>query len=253
MKETRANNLLTENQIPKHIAIVMDGNGRFAKAQGKTRTEGHRIGKDNLKTIVGECIKQKIPYLSVFAFSSENWSRPEEEVSSLMELFVSSLNNESRELAENGVQLKIIGDISKFSFSLRKMISVAEALTKNNKKLILNVAINYGGRWDIINAAKKFAQQQLQKKSENKKTVFLEDDFVKELAFANCPEVDLLIRTGGEKRISNFMLWQIAYAEIYFSDVLWPNFNALELTLALNWYSSRERRFGKISEQLIKK
>jgi len=229
---------MTDHKLPNHVAIVMDGNGRWATNKGKTRSKGHRQGKETLKTIVAECLQLKIPYLSVFAFSSENWGRPNSEVKSLLNLFLTALNNESRELAQNGVRLTFFGDLSKFSQTLKKLIDSAEKITCDNHQLRLNVAINYGGRWDIVNAAKKLS---------NKMKMITEKTFSQELCFANSPEVDLFIRTGNEQRVSNFMLWQIAYAEMYFCNVLWPDFNAQEFHKALKWFTNRERRFGKIN------
>jgi undecaprenyl diphosphate synthase len=228
-------------KAPNHLAVVMDGNGRWAKERHLHRADGHRAGKEALKKIVAHCMQRNIPHLSVFAFSSENWRRPTTEVSAILHLFEAALSQESKELAERGVRLKMVGDLSKFSLSLRQMIHLAESKTANNHRLILTVAVNYGGRWDIVQAGEKVAKAGLE---------FTEENYAKHLAFAHLPDPDLIIRTGGEKRLSNFMLWQAAYAEIYFSEVLWPLFTPEALDMALQWFAGRERRFGMTSEQI---
>lgn len=232
---------MTIKNLPQHIAIVMDGNGRWAKERNIPRAEGHRAGKDALRHLVAHCANLGVPYLSVFAFSSENWRRPTEEVSALLRLFESALGQESRELAKSGVRLNMVGDLSRFPLALRKMIELAESHTRANSRLQLTVAVNYGGRWDIVQAAQKMAKAG---------TEFSEEAFAKHLAFAGLPDPDLLIRTGGEQRLSNFMLWQSAYSEIYFSNLLWPQFTPSHMDEALVWFAGRERRFGMTSDQL---
>lgn len=235
-------------QIPQHIAIIMDGNGRWAKNQNKPRFMGHKAGVNSVEAIVKRCVELNVKVLSIFAFSSENWRRPSKEVSLLMELFAIALKQQVKRLHKNNIRLRIIGDLSKFSTSLQKQIQQAERLTESNTGLIINVAANYGGRWDIANAVKQIAQ----KVKENELDVDSIDETLIDqfLMTASLPEPDLFIRTGGEQRVSNFLLWQLAYSEMYFTDTLWPDFNAEELDKAISSFSNRERRFGKTSEQL---
>lgn len=228
--------------IPEHIAIVMDGNGRWAKNRGKPRVFGHERGVESARTMVECAAKWGVQSLTLFAFSSENWQRPEEEVSFLMKLFIKALDVEAKKLHKNNVRLKVIGDVSKFDSKLQKTIRKSEQLTAENKGLKLNIAANYGGRWDIIQAATRlFSENEF-----DPSKAIDEAQFSQYTLLANEPEVDLFIRTGGEKRISNFLLWQIAYAELYFSDTLWPDFGEQQLKQAIEDYSSRDRRFGKI-------
>lgn len=229
---------------PKHVAIIMDGNGRWAQARGKKRTSGHKMGVERAREVVEAAGKLGIESLTLFAFSSENWNRPKEEVSYLMELFIVALNREVKTLNKHGVKLKFLGDIQAFNNKLQQSINKAEKLTENNDKVRLNIAANYGGRWDIVNAVNKMllAQPEL--------TQIDEDSLAANLSTADLPELDLLIRTGGETRISNFLIWQAAYAELYFSDVLWPDFDSDELAKAVIAFSSRQRRFGKTGEQV---
>ncbi|MEH6456777.1 MAG: isoprenyl transferase [Cocleimonas sp.] len=236
-------------KIPKHIAIVMDGNGRWAKAKNRPRFMGHKKGVDAVRDIVKECSKLKVECLSLFAFSSENWKRPEEEISHLMGLFMMALDREAKSLAKNNVKLKIVGDLSAFSEKLQEKIKHVEELTANSTGLNLIVAANYGGRWDITEATKKMGK--LIESGEKLADSITEDDIIQNLTTENFPDPDLFIRTGGEKRISNFLIWQMAYAELYFTDLLWPDFNAEHLNTAIQDYSSRQRRFGKTSEQII--
>ena len=229
--------------IPRHIAIVMDGNGRWAKAKHRPRLFGHHKGLEAVREIVKECNSLGVDYLTLFAFSSENWRRPEEEVSGLMSLFMSALKKEAKSLARNGVTLQLIGDRSAFSEKLQSKIAQVEDLTIGGKGLQLLIAANYGGRWDILQAAKKMATEYVE-------TDMNEAVFEKLITTNNIPDPDLFIRTGGERRISNFLLWQLAYTELYFTDVLWPDFNKDELKLALNDFSQRQRRFGKTGDQI---
>ncbi len=234
----------SENKIvPRHIAIVMDGNGRWAKAKRRPRLFGHHKGLETVREIVKTCNFLGVECLTLFAFSSENWRRPEEEVKGLMSLFMSALKKEARSLAKNGITLQLIGDRSAFSEKLQGKISQVEELTTGGKGLRLLIAANYGGRWDILQAAKKMASQPV-------KAEMNEVTMNKFIATHNVPDPDLFIRTGGERRISNFLLWQLAYTELYFTDVLWPDFNKDELMLALNDFSQRQRRFGKTGDQI---
>lgn len=234
--------------MPRHIAIIMDGNGRWAKKRFLPRFAGHRAGVSALRRIVECCSVKGIEALTLFAFSSENWRRPEEEVSLLMNLFVTSLERETRKLHKNNVRLRVIGDISAFPQKLRDIIAESEALTQNNQGLNLLVAANYGGRWDIMQAMRALSIQieAGQLTSEQLTEALLESH----LSFADLPEPDLFIRTGGEERVSNFMLWQLAYTELYFTQTLWPDFGEQSLNEALQSYANRERRFGHTSEQI---
>lgn len=234
--------------IPKHISIVMDGNGRWARLKHRPRFLGHKKGVEAVREIVKTCSKLNIECLSLFAFSSENWKRPEEEIKNLMGLFMMALEREAKALAKNNVRLQIIGDLSAFSEKLQTKIKQVEDLTINSTGLRLIVAANYGGRWDITQSTKALAKE-IQSGSLNQDSIS-EDDISKNISTADLPDPDLFIRTGGEKRISNFLLWQMAYTELYFTDVLWPDFDAKELEKAIMDYSSRQRRFGKTSEQV---
>jgi len=236
------------SERPNHIVVVMDGNGRWAKKRLMPRTAGHHAGVKATRQIVEECIKEKIHALTLFAFSSENWKRPEQEVSSLMELFVSTLQSEVKSLHKQNVRVRFIGECSAFSEKLQKKINEARELTKNNSGLQLNIAVNYGGRWDIAEACKSIVNKiQLGKLQIDDINAELIDEYV---CLKQLPDPDLFIRTGGEMRISNFLIWQLAYTELYFTDVLWPDFNSQEFSEALNWYASRQRRFGQTGEQV---
>jgi len=237
-----------KGNLPKHLAIIMDGNGRWAKQKGLPRIAGHRAGVKALQKIVNFSAKQGIEVLTVYAFSSENWKRPRTEVSMLMELFNASLQQRFKELHDNNVRLRFIGDLAPFPEKLRQSMTDTVNLTTNNTGLNLIVAVNYGGRWDITNAFKA-----LNKKisDEGLKIEDVSEDLIGEfMCLANLPEPDLFIRTGGEMRISNFLLWQLAYTELYFDDCLWPDFDTARLGKALQWYVGRERRFGRTSEQI---
>ena len=235
---------MTGNQTAKHVAIIMDGNGRWAQARGKKRTSGHKVGVERAREIVEAAGGRNIESLTLFAFSSENWNRPKEEVSYLMELFIIALNREVKTLNKHGVKLKFLGDTSAFNDKLQASIAKAEALTEDNTKVRLNIAANYGGRWDIVNAANQIILQNPGIKS------ISEELLADNLVTSDLPPLDLLIRTGGETRISNFLIWQAAYAELYFCDTLWPDFDSQELDKALQAYSSRQRRFGLTGEQV---
>ena len=215
----------------------MDGNGRWAELHKKPRSAGHRAGGEAVQKIIKTAAESGIEVLSLFAFSTENWSRPKQEINNLMQLFLKGLQESTKKLHKNQIQIRFIGDLSRFSVKLRKQIQQAVALTKNNTGLKLVIAVNYGGQWDIVQAAQKLAQQ---KQKINAET------FADCLATKNLPDPDLFIRTSGEQRISNFFLWQLAYTELYFTDVLWPDFDEQHFAQALEAYAKRKRRFGKI-------
>lgn len=233
---------------PKHVAIIMDGNGRWATQRNKYRTSGHKAGVESVRKTIRQSSKLGIKWLTLFAFSSENWSRPQKEVSMLMELFTRALKKEVPELHENGVRLNFIGDLSRFSSGLQQRMNNVASLTKNNSKMVLTIAVNYGGRWDVLQASKKIteavANAKLKVNEINEKT------FEKFLSMDQIPHPDLLIRTGGETRISNFLLWQMAYTELYFTSTLWPDFDEECLNQSLNDFYQRERRFGKTPKQI---
>jgi undecaprenyl diphosphate synthase len=231
------------DDTPRHVAIIMDGNGRWAKRRRLPRIAGHRRGVEAVRSAVSACIERGIGFLTLFAFSSETWRRPAEEVALLMELFTSALSNEVEKLHRNGVRLKVVGDTQRFSPKLRKLIDQAERHTAANARLTLTIAANYGGRWDILQAVARLASE---KKAEN----VTEEMLAPYLAMSYAPEPDLFIRTGGEQRISNFLLWQLAYSELYFTDTLWPDFDAAALDAAIVSYRARERRFGRTSDQV---
>lgn len=231
----------------QHLAIIMDGNGRWARSRNLARSAGHKAGLEAAREIIRNCEPHKISHLTLFAFSSENWRRPQGEVKLLLDLFVNTINRELGELAEKGVRLRFIGDTSAFERRLRKGIETAQARTRENRKLSLNIAVNYGGRWDITQAAKRIATEARNGEIEPEQIDTAR--FSEYLCLADQPEPDLLIRTGGESRISNFLIWQLAYSELYFCDCLWPEFGADELQCAVDWFSSRQRRFGRTPEQ----
>ena len=223
----------------------MDGNGRWAKQRFLPRIAGHRRGVENVRSTVRGCIEKSIEYLTLFAFSSENWRRPADEVSFLMQLFIAALEQEVAKLHENGVRFKVIGDLSRFEKPLRRLVADAESLTRDNTRLTLTIAANYGGRWDIIQAVARMLKDQPQLAAG-----FAETDLQPYLSLAFAPEPDFFVRTGGEQRISNFLLWQLAYTEMYFTDTLWPDFDTAAFDLSLASYQRRERRFGRTSEQV---
>ncbi len=229
---------------PKHIAIIMDGNGRWAKKRLMPRISGHRRGLESVKTVITQCQKLNIPFLTLFAFSTENWLRPTQEVDFLMSLFQDSIKKESSSLIKNNIRFKLIGDRKPFPKKLIDKIKDLENLTEKNTGLTLSVAINYGGRWDIVNAVNEY-----RKKGHFKKP-FTQKNLIQNLSLNFAPDPDLLIRTGGEKRISNFLIWQFSYTELYFTETLWPDFNEKAFTSALIEFQKRERRYGKTSEQL---
>jgi len=230
--------------VPRHVAVIMDGNGRWAKRRRLPRIAGHKGGVEAVRATVRACMARGIEYLTLFAFSSENWRRPAEEVTLLMQLFHSALVSEMERLDRNGVRLKVVGDTSPFDASIRRLIDEAERLTAGNRRLTLSIAANYGGRWDILQALNRLLRD-LPRSGEIR-----EESLAPYLAMSYAPEPDLFIRTGGEQRISNFLLWQLAYTELYFTETLWPDFDAAALDAAIASYRSRERRFGRTSEQL---
>ncbi len=235
-----------QQDIPQHVAIIMDGNGRWAKKRFLPRVAGHQRGVESVRSIIKACVKRGVKYLTLFAFSSENWRRPQDEVSWLMQLFMKALEREVGKLHENGIRLKIIGDRSRFDAQLNALIDAAEARTSANTVLTLTIAANYGGRWDIVQAMNHLLKAQPQACSAGVD----ESALAPYLSMAYAPEPDLFIRTGGEQRISNFLLWQLAYTELYFTDTPWPDFDSRALDRAIHSYQKRERRFGRTSEQL---
>ena len=239
---------LDMNRIPEHIAIIMDGNGRWATERGKERSFGHQAGVDTVRRITSECTRLGVKYLTLYTFSTENWNRPKLEVAVLMTLLSSAIKDEMKDLHKNGVRLNVIGDMSKLPSKAFKDLSKAMELTKDNTACVLTLALSYGSKEELLSAIKSIA-------TKYKDGEISDNDFNEELVHQNLythdlPMVDLMIRTSGETRISNFLLWQIAYAELYFTEVLWPDFNHEEFYKAILNYQNRERRFGKISEQL---
>lgn len=237
----------TVSSIPRHVAIIMDGNGRWATQRHLPRTAGHAKGVQTVRNVVEHCGHLGVRYLTLFAFSSENWRRPEDEVTLLMRLFMQALEREVAQLRERGVRLRIIGDLSKFDGKLRTLIQEAEISTAHNDAMHLTIAANYGGRWDILQATRKMLQSCPEMATQQGSID--EDALTPHLSMAWAPEPDLFIRTGGEQRISNFLIWQLAYTELYFTECYWPDFSKADLDVALNWYSHRERRFGRTSAQ----
>lgn len=233
---------------PDHVAIIMDGNGRWAKKRGLPRVAGHHAGVKTLRKLIEHAVKIDLKSITVYAFSRENWQRPDEEVDLLMDLFMTALQSEVEELHKNNVRIKFIGDQTAFSDKLQHSINNSESLTSSNSGLCLNVAANYSGRWDIIQAC-----QSISKDITSNKLIVdnINETIISEkLSLAQNNDPDLFIRTGGEQRISNYLLWQLAYTELYFTDTLWPDFNAEQLDIALDWFAERQRRFGKTSEQI---
>jgi undecaprenyl diphosphate synthase len=234
--------------VPRHVAIIMDGNGRWAKQRMLPRVAGHRRGVEAVRAIILACIERDVEFLTMFAFSSENWRRPPDEVSILMDLFLHALEQEVAKLHANGIRFRVIGDTSVFAPRIRELIAAAEAQTAANRRLTLTVAANYGGRWDVAQAMRRYVAAHPEALDAN--APFVAEAIEPYLAMAYAPEPDLFIRTGGEQRVSNFLLWQLAYTELYFTDMLWPDFDAVALNTAIEWYGQRERRFGRTSEQL---
>ena len=232
-------------EIPQHIAVIMDGNGRWARKRFLPRVAGHKRGVETVRDLVKQCAKLNVKFLTLFAFSSENWRRPDDEVSFLMGLFMDALKREVVKLHENNIRLILIGDRSRFNDELVKQVEASELLTEKNTGLTLTIAANYGGRWDILQATNRMIAA-----NPNKEGGYSEDDLTPYFAMHYATEPDLFIRTGGEKRVSNFLLWQLAYTEFYFTDTLWPDFDDEAFQAAIASYQQRERRFGRTSEQL---
>jgi undecaprenyl diphosphate synthase len=244
---TSSTRIIPESRdVPRHVAIIMDGNGRWANRRRLPRVAGHRKGVESVRATVRAAIEHGVEYLTLFAFSSENWRRPPDEVSILMELFTRALEAEVAKLHRSGIRFKVVGDTSRFDPRIRDLVAAGEALTANNTRLTLTVAANYGGRWDIAQAARRYFAAN----ADAHARPFVPEALEPYLAMAYAPEPDLFIRTGGEKRISNFLLWQLAYTELYFTDLLWPDFDAGALTAAIASYATRERRFGRTSAQV---
>jgi undecaprenyl diphosphate synthase len=233
--------------VPRHVAIIMDGNGRWAKQRLLPRVAGHRRGVEAVRATVRACVERGVEYLTLFAFSSENWRRPADEVSILMDLFLRALEQEVAKLHENDIRFKVVGEVARFPAAIRDLVAAGEALTARNTRLTLTVAANYGGRQDIAQAAQRYFAAHPDRVDGPALAPHALDPY---LAMHYAPEPDLFIRTGGEQRISNFLLWQLAYTELYFTDLLWPDFDAAALDVAIASYASRERRFGRTSEQV---
>lgn len=238
----------TPGPPPRHVAVIMDGNGRWATARHLPRAAGHSRGVDAVRSTIETCARRGVEYLTLFAFSSENWRRPADEVSLLMRLFVSSLQREVNRLVENGVRMRVVGQVDSLEPELRRLIREAEESTAHNRRLNLTVCASYGGRWDIVQAASRVLDRAVH---EGEVHAVDEQRFASELVLSFAPDPDLLVRTGGERRISNFLLWQIAYTELYFTDVLWPDFDAQQLQIALDWFARRERRFGRVAPEPV--
>ncbi|GAB2569159.1 di-trans,poly-cis-decaprenylcistransferase [Dyella jejuensis] len=236
------------NYVPRHIGIVMDGNGRWAKARHRPRSFGHNAGRKAVREVVEGCLRHGVQALTLFAFSSENWQRPEEEVGALLDLFVRALDKEVDELHGNGVRLRFIGDLDAFEKPLQRRMLEAMRRTAGNDKLHMNIAVNYGGRWDIVQAARKAAMAVA--RGDLAIEAIDEAAFDRWTSLSEVPPLDLFIRTGGDRRVSNFLLWQLAYAELYFTDTLWPDFNQISLQHAINDFARRERRFGRTGDQV---
>ena len=245
------NNLESDNNNPRHIAIIMDGNGRWAQKRFMPRAVGHQAGVKAVRKIVEYCAEHNVEVLTLFAFSSENWRRPEAEVSLLMSLFMATLQREINKLDRNNIRLRFIGDRTAFSDKLQQKMAEGEAQTQNNSALTLVVAANYGGHWDMCQAFQKVAEKMAEGKLINQQ---INEELINQhLSTADLPEPDLFIRTGGEQRVSNFMLWQLAYTELYFTPTLWPDFDQNSLEDAIKSFKSRQRRFGHTSEQVLNK
>ncbi|VAX12567.1 Undecaprenyl diphosphate synthase [hydrothermal vent metagenome] len=237
-------------ELPRHVAIIMDGNGRWAKAQKKPRIVGHRRGVETVREIVKACRELEIEVLTLFAFSSENWRRPAKEVGLLMDLFFIALDREVKKLHRNNIKLRVIGEHSAFPERIQKRIVKAEELTADNDGLLLNVAANYGGKWDILQALQKLVAKAV--RGEIQAAEITDEMIGAELSMSDQPDPDLFIRTGGEQRISNFLIWQLAYTELYFTDTLWPVFDRNEFDKALSSFAGRQRRFGHTGDQIEK-
>ena len=240
--------LLATQPVPQHVAVIMDGNGRWAKSRGLPRIAGHRKGVERVRDMVTACVEKGVQYLTLFAFSSENWRRPVQEVQLLMELFLTALDNEVKKLHKNNVRFRVIGDTGRFGEKITSRIHQAETLTRDNSAMTLIIAANYGGRWDIAQACAELARRAA--RGEIDPQSITEESLEPFLSLAGVPEPDLFIRSGGEQRVSNFLLWQLAYTEMYFTPVLWPEFDRAQFEQALVSYAGRQRRFGLTGEQI---
>jgi len=249
MAEKNDSNFTTGN-VPRHVAIIMDGNGRWGRKRHLPRVAGHKVGLEAVRRTINCCVKTGVEVLTLFAFSSENWRRPKDEVGVLMTLFMTALENEVKKLHQNGVRLRVIGDITAFSPELQQRIRDSEELTRDNNRLHLNIAANYGGRWDITRACRILAEEV---EAGRLRSELITPQLIEShLSLTDLPEPDLFIRTGGEQRISNFLLWQLAYTELYFTDLLWPDFGEAAFDEALKSYACRQRRFGRTGDQVEK-
>lgn len=237
----------THGDVPCHVAIIMDGNGRWARQRRLPRIAGHKRGVEAVRACVKACTERGVQYLTLFAFSSENWRRPAEEVTLLMQLFRGALTQEVEKLHRNGIRLRVIGDLTRFDARIRALIEEGERRTERNQRLTLTIAADYGGRWDILQALSRLVRE----RPETAVSGVSEAALAPYLSMSYAPEPDLFIRTGGEQRLSNFLLWQLAYSELHFTDVLWPDFDANALAQAIESYRQRERRFGRTSEQVV--
>ncbi len=244
------NSIPNQAVIPRHVAIIMDGNGRWAQQRNMPRTFGHKKGVEATRKAITFFARVGVSHLTLFAFSSENWQRPQEEVSTLMSLFLNSLQKNTNELHENGIRIRFIGDRSAFGEKLIKQIDAAETKTRDNQVMTLNIAANYGGQWDVVQAARGLAGEVEQ--GHTKAADIDADKLASRLSLADIPDPDLFIRTGGEKRLSNFLIWQLAYSELFFTDVLWPDFSDQVMQQSLNEFALRQRRFGRTAEQVSK-
>lgn len=249
MAENNDSNFTT-GSVPRHVAIIMDGNGRWGRKRHLPRVAGHKVGLEAVRRTINYCVSAGVEVLTLFAFSSENWRRPKDEVGVLMNLFMTALENEVKKLHQNGVRLRVIGDITAFSPELQQRIRDSEELTRNNSRLQLVIAANYGGRWDITQACRALAEEVAEGKLRSE--LITPELIESHLSLTQLPEPDLFIRTGGEQRISNFLLWQLAYTELYFTDLLWPDFDEVAFNEAMNSYASRQRRFGRTGDQVEK-
>jgi undecaprenyl diphosphate synthase len=244
--ESSTQSIPQHGDVPRHIAVIMDGNGRWAKRRHLPRFAGHHRGVDAVRNTVQACAERGVQFLTLFAFSSENWRRPADEVALLMQLFHGALSSEVEKLHRNGIRLRLVGDLARFDARMRALIEQGERLTASNTRLTLTIAANYGGRWDILQAMSRL----LRERPQVALAPLEEAQLAPYLSMSHAPEPDLFIRTGGEQRVSNFLLWQLAYTELYFTDTLWPDFDGAALDAAIASYARRERRFGRTSEQL---
>jgi len=247
--ESTTQSVPATQDVPRHVAVIMDGNGRWATTRRLPRVAGHTKGVEAVRATVEACVERGVEYLTLFAFSSENWRRPPDEVSLLMRLFIAALEREIAQLRANGIRLRIVGDVSAFEPRLQALITQAQTRTAGNSRLTLTVCANYGGRWDVLQAMRRMLAEHPGLAADPDR--ICEEDLTPYLAMSYAPEPDLFIRTGGEQRISNFLLWQLAYTELHFTEAFWPDFGAAELDRAFASFRARERRFGRTSAQVV--